>query len=269
MGKHAADAFLDHFDLVPRGSDRRTLETIGAAFARLPYENLTKLIAKHERPAGSERRRRPREVLGDHLALGAGGTCFALTELFGAVLARLGYESRPLLCDAPGRPASHCALLVRAGDEELLVDPGYLLTDPLPLPTRGEAPTSERGVARLLRHDETSLDLYTYDRLRYRLRLDEISPARFAQVWDASFEATMMNGVHLCAAEADGGYAYLHGHKLRLQGRPGAGAVENINLRGREADELAARFGLAPELVARAYALVEAAREARKSEGQP
>ncbi len=216
-----AEAFLDHFDLRPRARDRQTLEAIGAAFARLPYENLSKVLRKHDEQTeqtggASARRRLPQRVFDEHLALGAGGTCFALTRLFSAVLTRLGYRSRVALCD------------------------------------------TSRGEARLERVADDRYELYTYGRRRYELKLAKVDMARFEAVWDASFDWTMMNGVHVCAADEDGGYAYLHGHKLRLQG---VADKRTLNLRGREVDELATRFGLAPALIERAYQLVERARD--------
>jgi hypothetical protein len=262
----AAEAFVDHFDLRPRAADRATLEAIGAAFARLPYENLSKLLRKHAEQRSDDplaRRRMPADVLAEHLTLGAGGTCFALTRLFQAVLSRLGYRSRVALCDTSHQADGHCALLVDAGaDAPLLVDPGYLLHQPLPLVGDGGAASAARGGARLEQVAGERYELHTYGRKRYTLKLATVDRARFEAVWDASFYWTMMNGVHLCAADGDGGYAYLNGHKLRLQG---LADKRTLNLRGREVDELAARFGLAPELIERAYGLVERARRSAPS----
>ncbi len=258
-----AEAFLDHFDLRPRARDRQTLEAIGAAFARLPYENLSKVLRKHDEQTeqtggASARRRLPQRVFDEHLALGAGGTCFALTRLFSAVLTRLGYRSRVALCDTSHLVDGHCALLVDGGGPTpLLLDPGYLLHWPLPLEGASEGEAA-RGEARLERVADDRYELYTYGRRRYELKLAKVDMARFEAVWDASFDWTMMNGVHVCAADEDGGYAYLHGHKLRLQG---VADKRTLNLRGREVDELATRFGLAPALIERAYQLVERARD--------
>lgn len=255
--KAAAEAFVDHFGIVPKAADRDLLVALGAAFARLPYENLTKLLRKFEREAGEDPRRLPAEVVSDHLALGAGGTCFSLTRLFSAVLARFGYSSRPVLCDMRHRPDNHCALLVESEEGPLLLDPGYLIHEPVLL----REGALNKPDSRLVRAAEGSFDLTTYGAFRYRLKTAEVDDSHFDRVWRASFDWTMMNDVHITSAEEDG-YAYVHGHKVRLNR---CGSKENLNIRGTEAEALAARFGFDRALVERAYALVRAAREAREA----
>lgn len=254
----AAEAFVDHFGISPKAADRDLLVALGAAFAALPYENLTKLIRKYERAAAEDPRRLPAEVMGEHLALGAGGTCFSLTRLFAAVLARFGYRSRPVLCDMRNRPDNHCALLVESDSGPLLLDPGYLLHEPVPL-QQGEL---RKPDSRIVRAGEGAFDLITYGTFRYRLKTAQVNAERFDAVWRDSFDWTMMNDVHLSRAEG-GGYAYVHGHKVRLKTERGK---ENLNIRGREAEALAWRFGLDQSLVEHAYTLVAASRERRSGE---
>ena len=45
--QRAAEAFLDHYRIVPRAVGRDLIVELGSAFGHLPYENLTKLIKKH------------------------------------------------------------------------------------------------------------------------------------------------------------------------------------------------------------------------------
>jgi arylamine N-acetyltransferase len=251
-----AEAFCDSFAIRPRRPDQDLLDELGLAFARLPYENLTKLIKKHRLPPGPERRRLPAEVIEDHIASGAGGTCFALTTLFGAVLERLGFRCRPAMCDMRNRPDSHCALVVELGSGPHLVDPGYLLHRPLPLSAQQPETLIGPGARLLASPQGTSFDLYTYDTWRYRLKLEPVSAARFRQIWDASFDWTMMNGVHICASIPDG-YAYVHNHRMRLLEGDGK---RNQSIRGDEAAALAARFGISPTVVEEAYRLVAEAR---------
>jgi arylamine N-acetyltransferase len=250
-----AEAFCDSYSIRPRRPDRELLDELGLAFARLPYENLTKLIKKHQLPPGPERRRLPAEVIEAHIDSGAGGTCFALTTLFGAVLERLGFRCRPALCDMRNRPDSHCTLLVELDAGLHLLDPGYLLHRPVPLSAQPET-TVGPGARLLASPDGASFDLYTYDTWRYRLKLEPVSAARFQTIWDASFDWTMMNGVHVCAATPDG-YAYVHNHRMRL--REGEGK-HNQSIRGHETAALAIRFGISPTVVEEAYRLVAEAR---------
>lgn len=257
----AAEAFLDHCGIVPRGPDRDLMHELGVAFSRLPYENLTKLIKKHSLPPGPERRRLPQEVITDHLAHGTGGTCFALTRLFSAVLERLCLASFPVLCHARHRRDGHCALVVLLDGDPHLVDPGYLVHEPLPLTGDGVASGAARVVA--ADRDDGTFELFTHDVLRYRFHLEPVSVARFEAVWDDSFEWTMMNGLHLCVPR-DGGYAYLHNHKLCLRG--GASRA-NLNIRGHELEELAQRFGIAETVSGQALSLLAEARSRQSAAG--
>ncbi|MFN2167330.1 MAG: hypothetical protein ACK2U9_13830, partial [Anaerolineae bacterium] len=107
----AAEALLDHFRILPRARDQDLLWEVGEAFTHLPYENLTKLIRKHD-PESRERRRGPTVVVRDHLRWGTGGTCFALTETFLSVLRRVGYSCRPVMCDMKAGADTHCAVWI-------------------------------------------------------------------------------------------------------------------------------------------------------------
>ena len=61
-------AFLSHFGLArPREPGADFLEAVARAFARLPYENLTKIIRHTEEGDPVRARRDPGQVLGDHV----------------------------------------------------------------------------------------------------------------------------------------------------------------------------------------------------------
>jgi hypothetical protein len=162
-------------------------------------------------------------------------------------------KSHAVLCDTRHRAASHCAVVVDVAERPHLVDPGYLVFEPLALPTG--SPVTLRGPCELRRVPGVDgvFELYTYGVCRYRLQARPVEQAHFLGVWDASFDWPMMNGVHLTALRSEGGYAYLHGHKLRLRS---AEAKQTLNIRGDEARAIEERFGLDPQLVRDAYNLV-------------
>jgi arylamine N-acetyltransferase len=261
----AAEGFLDHFGLRPAGSAGDRVREVATTFGAFPYENLSKLVKKHRVPAGPERRRLPGEVLADHVTLGTGGTCFALTRLFQVVLARLGLESFPVLCDTRHRAANHCALAVVLDGSLGLVDPGYLLHEPLELMPDVGAPRPSALGARLIAVEGSDrlADLYTLGRWRYRVHLDPVSTVRFEAVWDASFDWTMMNGVHLCVRRGSG-YVYVHTVKHNSRTIEGGTAT---NIRGHEAEVLSQQLGLDPGLVTLAYRLVHEARAGNRDAG--
>jgi arylamine N-acetyltransferase len=258
MQDPVVDAFLQYFGLRPaRAPSRDELAALGQAFSRLPYENLSKLVAKHDR-AGEARRRLPMRVLEEHLSLGAGGTCFALTALFLRVLTALGYQARAALCDTRHRPDNHCAVIITLPEGEYLLDPGYLIFEPIPLfGAERQSLPSHVALDGDAARDDRIITLSTYQKQRYRLKRQVITRERFFAVWDDSFDWTMMRNVHVSAALGSG-YAYLHGHKLRVTT---LAQRHNENLKGRQPDVLSARFGLDRDLVERAYTIVARERE--------
>ena len=107
-------------------------------------------------------------------------------------------------------------------------------------------------------------DLFSGGKWRYRVDLTPASPQQLLAAWDASFDWTMMNDLHVCGASG-AGYAYLHGHKLRCQEPDGK---QTLNVRGEEARVLHERFGIAPQLVQQARELLVASRAAGADEGR-
>lgn len=85
--------FMAHFGLQPGGSSQSSLESIAAAFARLPYENITKIIKYAEAGSPEKARRSPGEVISGHIAWGTGGTCFSLTSALRHLVRSLGWEA--------------------------------------------------------------------------------------------------------------------------------------------------------------------------------
>ncbi|SVE50279.1 uncharacterized protein METZ01_LOCUS503133, partial [marine metagenome] len=155
--------FARHFRLQREAPQTLLVENVAAAFASLPYENLTKIL-KHDRE-GEVARRGPQEVISDHIRLGSGGTCFSLTAALLHVLRGLGLRAEPILADRHYGENTHCALLVWLNDQPHLLDPGYLVLKPLPLPGTEDleqvVPTTFNEL--ILRHREqgSKIELHT------------------------------------------------------------------------------------------------------------
>lgn len=144
-------AFRRHFGLsASRAGPAREVRDVARAFARIPYENLTKIlaVARAGGAAGAPPRRGPATVLAEHVAFGAGGTCFSLTALLLDLLRAAGHEAVPVLADRRYGPDTHCAVLVTLDGDPHLLDPGYLITDPVPLRALDGAPEPASDRAR-------------------------------------------------------------------------------------------------------------------------
>jgi arylamine N-acetyltransferase len=251
--------FLEHFGIARDDPPRRVLGETTAAFARLPYENLTKIIKYAGCGIPERARRAPGEVLADHKAWGAGGTCFALTSTLLHLVRALGWEAEPILADRPYGPDTHCALLVRIDGVPHLLDPGYLVVEPIPLGFAGERECATGCRPLVLSADPAGgrIDLSTVRRGARTLRLTyKTAPAprmHFHRAWDASFGWEMMR-YPLLARATESGQVYVRGSMLQVTRGEATGRTRVPE--GEWVARIAAEFRMAPAVIARALAIV-------------
>lgn len=219
-GSPALGLFLDHFGLREAARGPRTIEEVARAFARIPYENLTKVLKRARAGSAEEARRWPREVISDHVALGAGGTCFSLTAALLHVLRALGWKAEPLLADRPYGRNTHCAVLVWEEGAPRLLDPGFLICRPIAVgsPEPMEVETAFNRVALSPRDGGERLDLDTVQEgkrvHRISFKLAPADPGEFLRAWDDSFGWEMMRSPLLTRVRG-GSQVYLHGKAAR------------------------------------------------------
>lgn len=191
----------------------------------LPYENLSKILAFAERGKAEKAMVDPDELRREARDKGTGGTCFSLTYFLHHRLKEAGLESAFLIADKPWarEPAHrgiHCGLLFPCEGRDYLLDPGYLLFDPLPIPSQGlcaslEAPPNRflledlplRGRWRLSTGPQPPLG--TPDPIplpagaaalpepalkpRFDFKKTPVTEAEFMEYWVASFDFPMMD----------------------------------------------------------------------------
>lgn len=252
-------SFLAHFGLRPEAEPRRLLKQVVTAFANLPYENLTKIIKSREASVVRDARRLPDEVLADHWAFGTGGTCFSLTATLLYLLRSLGWHAEPLLADRRYGENTHCALVVWIKDQPHLVDPGYLIVDPIPLDsdheTRISTSFNELILSPQANGDRLDLSTVGSGRQTYRLtfKTSPVDDGAFVRAWDASFDWDMMRYPVLTRVRGHQ-QLYLQGDHFQTRGRqvvrrlkiPADGLVGRI----------AAEFGIDPQVAARALTVL-------------
>jgi arylamine N-acetyltransferase len=251
--------FRDQFRPPAGLPPREELRLLVTAFARLPYENLTKIIKRHATGRSSESRRAPAEVLADYYCYGSGGTCFSLTAALLHLVRSLGWEAEPLLADRRYGPDTHCALIIQLEGRPHLVDPGYLILDPIPLePTRTQrVRTAFNDLILTPGSGGRTLDLSTVSggRERYRLtfKTGAVDCGQFLRAWDASFDWEMMQYPVRTRVRGNR-QLYLQGRQVQTRTRA---SVRREELPPSElAPRVAADFGIAPELAARALAIL-------------
>lgn len=296
LDTHGLGGLLRQGSTAPPGL--RVLGEVSLAFSGVPWENLTKFLRKATMetapPAGAlsdlavpggaapflaardgplgDLLRYADTVLEEHVESGTGGTCFSLANALGRILADMGFHVRPVMGDMRHGRNIHCALVVRHPRGPFLLDPGYLVPEPVRI-VPGRACEVRNGPV-LLRytfaeHGGTAV-LHTGSggdatRFRYRLRLRSVSAAEFTRHWIDSFDSTGMRSLHLNAV-SHGVRLSAHNHNLRLDhGR----SAENVKLRADYPESIEELFGVSRSVVDRAHRLwLDSRRKAGKG-GDP
>jgi arylamine N-acetyltransferase len=130
--------------------------------SRVPFENITSIF---RRVAAGDRPVPPvdvDELLRGWRARAGGGVCFEIAEMFGILLASLGFQTQRVLC-LISFPGAHQALVVRLGETSFLVDAGNGAPFFEPIPLCASDPPVE----------------FSYAGLRYRFRAE--APDRWVQ----------------------------------------------------------------------------------------
>lgn len=255
----ALAAFVRHFRLDARVDPEVLLPRVARAFSRIPYENLTKIIRHEERRTPDGARRTPEIVVREHIAFGAGGTCFSLTAALLHLLRALGWEAEPMLADRKYGPNTHCAAIVSIGRRPHLVDPGYLIVDPVPLDTSGatriRTPFNEVELAP--REGGGKIDLYTIQKGNRTFRLTfknhPADPSEFMRAWDESFDWEMMQYPVLTRVAGDR-QIYVQGRRLQVRSHEDV-RREEIDVEAL-LEAIVRDFGIAPEIARRALEIV-------------
>jgi len=249
--------FLNHFHIDALLPPRRLFFAIMRAFSRIPYENITKIIRRAEADCDEKARRSPDEVIDDHIRWGAGGTCFSLTATLCRLTRGLGFEAEYLSADRGYGQNTHSALLVRIDDEPYLVDPGFLIMEPVPFSLTEPREITSGGERLTLIPEEKGISLFTtrggkrVHRLTYKAA--PVGESEFYSAWNASFHWEMMR-YPLLARVGDSGRIYLRGSMFQVSNNDSVNRV--IIPEDELASKISVEFGIHPALVTRALDLL-------------
>ncbi|MFA4947118.1 MAG: arylamine N-acetyltransferase [Candidatus Krumholzibacteriia bacterium] len=250
-GQEAREILLGHFRLPSASPELETLRRIVECYSNLPYENLTKIIKKFTASSPDERLRGPVEVARGYVNCHTGGTCFSLTYCLGSILASAGYRCYPVMADMK-RSNIHCALVVEMNERRYLVDPGYLVGEPVELAGKPVRMETTFGVVEIRPREGERYDLFTLDgedrKWRYTVKTTAVSHAAFVRHWQDSFALPMMNNLLLTRLTPQG-HLYIKNHHLRMKG---AGGKTNENIRSDFEARIEADFGIPPGVTAQA-----------------
>lgn len=241
-----------------RTAGLKALEEILSFFSQFPYENISKIIKYQHHFEGPEKIRLPDEVMEDHARYRLGGTCFSLTFFLKSILEEHGYVCYPVMADMRWGKNVHCAMIVVLDGRKYLVDPGYLLNQPMEI--ADDKPrlykTDVTGVE-LVRGKNQTYELYTFDRRqmkwRYRFHDRPVPPEEFLEHWLASFSWNSMHGLCLTKVEKD---RMVYVHKTHMRETTFEGK-RNINIKSDVHGAIHRSFGISEEIVEEALAAIE------------
>ncbi len=267
--------------------------------SNITYENLTKIIRLEQTGSATGARKLDDSDQNDIDSWMGGGTCFSMTWHLYQTLTDMGFKPRLVMGHKRKERNIHCALILPDPDDSFvtpgqpfsanvspasmssqpcagtgavlssnsfLLDPGYLIFDPLQMPLpqpfgTGEAffPLSPNCV-RLVRPTLESMELWTGGagapmKLRFEYPVEGVSVEEFKHHWNESFYREMMTYPVLNRLDRERGVQYYY-QKGNLVTRDANGSrMEKIEDSVR-VETLSRIFDLKPELIERALRIL-------------
>jgi arylamine N-acetyltransferase len=247
--------FLERSALVPRNPDLKFLAELARSYSALPYENVTKIL-KEARTAGAQQKfRLTEEVFEDHMRWNTGGTCFSLCNALQDLLTDCGFDSFIAMGDMHYGPNIHCAVVVRLAQGSFLLDPGYLLHQPIRLPElETRVPTTMNTVI-VKNEGSYNFSLFTEEngttKWRYLLKAIPTAREEFERHWEHSYSLNSMEAVILSRAN-ENGRLYYRKDRMELVA-PNQRIKQKITPDDHQT--LSQMFGLPADLIAKAQSL--------------
>lgn len=245
--------------------------------SNITYENLTKIIRLEQTGSATGARKLDDSDQNDIDSWMGGGTCFSMTWHLYQTLSDMGFKPRLVMGHKRKERNIHCALILPDPDadsavtplssNEFLLDPGYLIFDPLQMPLpqpfgTGEAffPLSPNCV-RLVRPTMESMELWTGGagapmKLRFEYPVEGVSVEEFKHHWNESFYREMMTYPVLNRLDREKGVQYYY-QKGNLVVRNATGSQMTKIAPADRVQTLSDIFKLSPDIIERALRILE------------
>jgi len=252
--------------------------------SNITYENLTKIIRLEQTGSATGARKLDDSDQNDIDSWMGGGTCFSMTWHLYQTLTDMGFKPRLVMGHKRKERNIHCALILPDPDAEnnvtplsslvsrlssnsYLLDPGYLIFDPLPMPLpqplgTGEAffPLSPNCV-RLVRPTLESMELWTGGagapmKLRFEYPVEGVSVEEFKHHWNESFYREMMTYPVLNRLDREKGVQYYY-QKGNLVVRNATGSQMTKIAPADRVQTLSDIFKLSPDIIEKALNILE------------
>ena len=264
--------------------------------SNITYENLTKIIRLEQTGSATGARKLDDSDQNDIDSWMGGGTCFSMTWHMYQALTDMGFKPRLVMGHKRKERNIHCALILPDPDpstpslrlsaqddtalhaplsslvsslssNSYLLDPGYLIFDPLQMPLpqpfgTGEAffPLSPNCV-RLVRPTLESMELWTGGagapmKLRFEYPVEGVSVEEFKHHWNESFYREMMTYPVLNRLDREKGIQYYY-QKGNLVVRSSTGSQMKRIEPADRVQTLSDIFKLSPSIIEQALQILE------------
>ena len=265
--------------------------------SNVTYENLTKIIRLEQTGSATGARKLDDSDQNDIDSWMGGGTCFSMTWHLYQALTDMGFKPRLVMGHKRKERNIHCALILPDPDDSVvfpdamssrpcagtgsplsslashlssnsyLLDPGYLIFEPLQMPLpqpfgTGEAffPLSPNCV-RLVRPTLESMELWTGGagapmKLRFEYPVEGVSVEEFKLHWNESFYREMMTYPVLNRLDREKGVQYYY-QKGNLVVRSSSGSQMTRIDPADRVQKLSDIFKLSPAIIEQALQILE------------
>jgi hypothetical protein len=226
----------------------------------LPYENLSKIAAFSRGGNMESTLGLASDWLEKSRDTGAGGTCFSLTWWLRDRIRAAGLDCALLMGDKGRALNIHCGLRFDWEGRAYLLDPGYMIFEPLPLPEAGLSATRWVSPNEVSVEHVPALDVWRLwsgpkgaVKPRFDFRRKAVSEEEFLAHWEASYRLPMMR--YPVLNRVSGGNQYYLQKRSLLVRTPEGGDMRKLD---REAmmGVLKSTFGMPEGLVREALDVV-------------
>ena len=271
----------------------KKIQDICDKLSKVTYENLTKIIRLESTGSSTAAQKLDDSDQNDIDSWMGGGTCFSMTWHLYQTLTDMGFKPRLVMGHKRKERNIHCALILPDPDDSFvtpgqpfsanvssasvpgsvlssnsyLLDPGYLIFDPLQMPLpqpfgTGEAffPLSPNCV-RLVRPTLESMELWTGGagapmKLRFEYPVEGVSVEEFKHHWNESFYREMMTYPVLNRLDREKGVQYYY-QKGNLVVRNATGSKMTKIEPADRVQTLSDIFKLSPDIIEKALNILE------------
>ena len=256
---------LRHFGLEPDlRTDLASLQELVTAYTRtVPWESASRIVRRAQHDSAENCVLYGTDFWDSHFTLGAGGTCYESNYAFYALLRRLGYAGYLTINNMGEAIGCHSAIVVQLDGRKHLVDVGYPVHAVLPLDVNCIAQTN---------HAVMNYTVEPIGEGRYEIRRLSSQPHSGFTLVDEPVSDADYRAIGIHDYRPDGGqflkeiviHKVLAGQLWRFNSadRPLRiqqfidGERRDHRLGGDPAGEVAAKFGIAREVVAQAMRLL-------------